>query len=373
MADIGRLEYLSGQLHQGAKKFSDAAQTLRQQAQRLDWSAQDLATGVDSWAGAGSKNFQAAWQGYHANTQKSATALDNTSQALTKLAQKIDDSVQQMRAAQAMQTAGTILTVGLVVVDVLQLGLDPVTDAATVGAVGADGALAGEADAAATAVVEADAEIGAELDQIVGEIENVSDAGDIPVVPGEEPGDINFDNSEPAVNGDGGMNGDGTGGNGSGNGNGGGGNGNDGMGGNGSGDEGINGLKNTDNFRPGAIDHVFKGDLKGTNAGGYHYEGVPNTGGSTVPGTETPPNEYGVYQAQVTVNGVPKTANGGYSTFFPKSMSPQEVVDSINEAYNSRSFVPGTGNTYAGQTSSGMTILMYLDSAGRIISAFPEY
>jgi WXG100 family type VII secretion target len=242
MADIGRLEYLSGQLHQGAKKFSDAAQTLRQQAQRLDWSAQDLATGVDSWAGAGSKNFQAAWQGYHANTQKSATALDNTSQALTKLAQKIDDSVQKMRAAQAMQTGGFFLTAGLVVLDVVQLGLDPVTDAATVGAVGADVAMVGEADAAATAVVEADAEIGAELDQIVGEIENVSDAGDIPVVPGEEPGDINFDNSEPAVNGDGGMNGDGTGGNGNGGGgNGGGGGGSGGGGGDGGGDSGGDG------------------------------------------------------------------------------------------------------------------------------------
>ena len=59
MSDIDKLAYLSGQLHQGAKTFSAAAQTLHQQAQRLDWSAQDLATGADGWAGAGSKNFQA--------------------------------------------------------------------------------------------------------------------------------------------------------------------------------------------------------------------------------------------------------------------------------------------------------------------------
>lgn len=240
MSDIDRLEHLAGQLHQGAKQFSDAARTLRQQAQRLDWSAQDLAAGVDRWAGAGSKAFQAAWQGYHANTQKSATALDNTSQALTKLAQKIDDNVQQMRHAQAMQTAGFFLTAGLVVLDVVQLGLDPVTDAATVGAAGADVAAAGEASAAATAIVEADAEIGAELDQIVGEIENVSNAGDIAGDTGAAPGDINFDNVDPEA---GGGSGGGNGGGGSGGGRGGG-NG-DGGGGGGDGGGGDNNLPAT--------------------------------------------------------------------------------------------------------------------------------
>lgn len=193
MSDIDRLKYLSNQLHQGAQKFANAAQALRQQAQSLDWSTQDLASGVDAWAGAGSRSFTAAWNRYHNSTQKSATSLDNTSQALSKLAQRIDDSVQQMRTAQAMQTASTFLTVGLVVLDVVQLGLDPVTDAATVGMAGADVAVAEGADAAATAIVEADAEIASTLDEIEAGIENTTDAGDIPIDGGSEPSDITFD------------------------------------------------------------------------------------------------------------------------------------------------------------------------------------
>ena len=52
------------------------------------------------------------------------------------------------------------------------------------------------------------------------------------------------------------------------------------------------------------------------------------------------------------MGGIPKTANGGFSTFYLKSMSPQEVVDSINEAYQNRVYI--RGNTYSGLTSSGM-------------------
>ena len=244
MSDIDRLEYLSNQLHQGAQKFANAAQTLRQQAQSLDWSAQDLASGVDAWAGAGSRSFTAAWNRYHNSTQKSATALDNTSQALSKLAQKIDDSVQQMRAAQAMETASTFLTVGLVVLDVVQLGLDPVTDAATVGAASADVAVAEEADAATTAIAEADKAIANKLDEIEAGIENTTDSGDIAADGSGEPSDISFndcgDGEPPSAGGsgnDGGNGGDGGGGGGSGGDEGGGddGGGNGNVGGNGGG------------------------------------------------------------------------------------------------------------------------------------------
>lgn len=58
-----------------------------------------------------------------------------------------------------------------------------------------------------------------------------------------------------------------------------------------------------------------------------------------VNGTEVLINDLGVYKAQVEVNGIPKSGNGGYSTFFPKEMSPQDVIDSINEAYNNKVFV----------------------------------
>ena len=73
------------------------------------------------------------------------------------------------------------------------------------------------------------------------------------------------------------------------------------------------------------------------------------------------------------MGGIPKTANGGFSTFYLKSMSPQEVVDSINEAYQNRVYI--RGNIYSGLTSSGMgmEIEMFLEKNEKIISAYPVY
>lgn len=76
-------------------------------------------------------------------------------------------------------------------------------------------------------------------------------------------------------------------------------------------------------------------------------------------GRESSTNNFGIYKAKVEVNGIPKTANGGFSSFYPKSMSPQEVIGSINEAYRNRVYI--RGNTYSGLTSSGMEIEMFLD------------
>ncbi len=130
-------------------------------------------------------------------------------------------------------------------------------------------------------------------------------------------------------------------------------------------------LKNIECFRPGALKHIFEGELNGGIASGYHYEGIPNTPGRIVLGTETFPDRYGIYLGKVTVHGVRKRTNGGKSSFFPKSMLPQEVVDSINEAYGSRRFI--WGNIYEGETLLGMRISMCLDEAGKIISAYPVY
>ncbi len=130
-------------------------------------------------------------------------------------------------------------------------------------------------------------------------------------------------------------------------------------------------LKNIGLFRPGALKHIFEGELNKGIARGYHYEGIPNTPGKIVPGTETFPDRNGVYQGRVTIYGVRKPKNGGESSFFPKSMSPQDVVDSINEAYGRRRLV--WGNAYEGETLSGIKIALCLDKSGKIISAYPVY
>ncbi|MFR8427755.1 MAG: EndoU domain-containing protein [Roseburia inulinivorans] len=100
-------------------------------------------------------------------------------------------------------------------------------------------------------------------------------------------------------------------------------------------------------------------------------KGIEGTSGNVIPETESSTNNFGIYKAKVEVNGIPKTANGGFSSFYPKSMSPQEVIGSINEAYRNRAYI--RGNTYSGLTSSGMEIEMFLDKNGKIISAYPVY
>jgi len=134
----------------------------------------------------------------------------------------------------------------------------------------------------------------------------------------------------------------------------------------------LNSLKNTENFTDSAIEHIFEGQVNARGkAVGYHYEGIEGTSGNVIPGMESSVNNIGIYKAKVEVNGIPKTANGGFSSFYPKSMSPQEVIGSINEAYRNRVYI--RGNTYSGLTSSGMEIEMFLDKNGKIISAYPVY
>lgn len=134
----------------------------------------------------------------------------------------------------------------------------------------------------------------------------------------------------------------------------------------------LKSLKNTENFTDSAIEHIFEGNIRRGTAGGYHYECIEDTAGSVIPGTEKLLNDFGVYKAQVKVNNIPKTGNGGYSTFYPKDLSPQEVIDSINEAYANRTFVKGSRNSYVGVSNRGLIIEMYINKEGKIISAFPK-
>ena len=131
-------------------------------------------------------------------------------------------------------------------------------------------------------------------------------------------------------------------------------------------------LKHTENFTEKSKLHIFEGDSnRRGQAGGYHYDMVEGTSGNIIEGTKGPAlNDAGVYEAKVEVNGTLKKANGGYSIFFPDHMSPQEVVDAINEAYSNK--VLAHGNKYIGKSSNGLKIGMYIrESDGKIISAFP--
>lgn len=136
--------------------------------------------------------------------------------------------------------------------------------------------------------------------------------------------------------------------------------------------ESVENLERTDNFRESAIHHIFDGDInRSGQATGYHTEIIQDSRGDTVEGTKTPVDANGCYKAEVTVDGVAKTANGGESSFFPEEMKPQEIIDCINEAYDDRVYL--YGNVYEGESESGIVIQMFLDSNEKIISAFPIY
>ncbi|WP_227793451.1 EndoU domain-containing protein [Paenibacillus guangzhouensis] len=133
----------------------------------------------------------------------------------------------------------------------------------------------------------------------------------------------------------------------------------------------LGSLQNTENFKIGTkengLNHIFDGEiLKNGNANGFHYEGMPNSNGKIV-GNIDPPNEFGVYQANVEISGVLK---GPKSTFFPKEWTPQQVIESVNEAFNNKVIIKN--NKYLGKTSTGMEIEFILRN-DKIISAYPVY
>ncbi|WP_246054464.1 EndoU domain-containing protein, partial [Paenibacillus anaericanus] len=133
----------------------------------------------------------------------------------------------------------------------------------------------------------------------------------------------------------------------------------------------LESLQNTENFKQGTkengLNHIFDGEiLKNGNANGFHYEGMPNSSGKIV-GNIDPPNEFGVYQANIEINGVVK---GPKSTFFPKEWTPQQVIDAVNEAFNNKVIIKN--NKYIGETGTGMEIEFILRN-DKIISAYPVY
>ncbi|MBF6978784.1 EndoU domain-containing protein [Aerococcaceae bacterium zg-BR22] len=129
----------------------------------------------------------------------------------------------------------------------------------------------------------------------------------------------------------------------------------------------INDLVNTDYFNRHALEHIFYGTInrKG-QATGYHHEGIAPDA-EIIQSTRSKNDRHGVYRAKVRVEGINKKA---MSSFFPEQWTAQQVVDAINEAYESREHV--SGNIYEG-TFDGITIQMYLTDNDKIISAFPIY
>ncbi len=115
------------------------------------------------------------------------------------------------------------------------------------------------------------------------------------------------------------------------------------------------------------MDYLFLGEInRRKKAVGYHHESM--MGGRIIPGTETTPDKNGVYEANVIINGKKKNVP---SSFFPQHWDRVAVLNAIREAYKNKKIIKG--NKYFGKTSSGMTIEMYIDRNGIILTAYPKY
>ena len=134
----------------------------------------------------------------------------------------------------------------------------------------------------------------------------------------------------------------------------------------------IKQLKNTGNFAKKTLEHIFDGTINSKGkATGYHYTKVTDSKGKVIDGTRSSVDENGVFTGKVEVSGVKKN---GFSSFYPESWTPQQVVDAINTAYDDAINDPSNpkGELWIGYCGD-LEIDMYLDSNKKITTAFPIY
>jgi len=132
-------------------------------------------------------------------------------------------------------------------------------------------------------------------------------------------------------------------------------------------------LENVDYFASGTLEHIFDGTInKKGNATGYHYTMVLDSKGKIIDGTRSKEDENGVFTGNVEVDGVKKN---GFSSFYPESWTPQQVVDAINTAYDEAVANPDnpTSNSLWIGHCGDIEIDMYLDSSQKITTAYPVY
>ena len=104
----------------------------------------------------------------------------------------------------------------------------------------------------------------------------------------------------------------------------------------------------------------------GNKTGGFLYEGLSDATSKVVHIMKAP-DANGVYQAMVEIGGkVKKTP----STFFPKTWSPEKVVEAIEDVYFNPVGVDVIRNAYDGIVD-GVKIQVFLNQYGKVVSAFP--
>ncbi|MFK7916389.1 MAG: EndoU domain-containing protein, partial [Pseudomonadales bacterium] len=118
--------------------------------------------------------------------------------------------------------------------------------------------------------------------------------------------------------------------------------------------------------------HVFEGEInrKGKPTGFHARPGGQDPANARVKSIKDRPNRAGVYTANIEVRDGGQW-KGKFSSFFPDSMSQQEVVNVILHAY--RNSKDPRKQPWSGPSGLGFQIQGYTTSRGGINTAFPVY
>jgi hypothetical protein len=120
------------------------------------------------------------------------------------------------------------------------------------------------------------------------------------------------------------------------------------------------------------LPHVFEGEInrKGKPVGYHSRPGGRDAPGARIVSMRDGPNSKGVYTANIEIQ------DGGqwkqkFSSFFPDSMSQQQVIDAIINAYSNSN--NKKSQPWQGPSGHGFDIQGYTLSKGDINTAFPVY
>ncbi len=136
-------------------------------------------------------------------------------------------------------------------------------------------------------------------------------------------------------------------------------------------------------FSERALTTIFEGDVESHRkqdgsinnyrVRGFRYEDEEQmriSGCTIKQGTRSICDARGVYRAVVRVRGVGRSPNE--SSFFPRHMAKEDVVQAISQAYMSRRLIDVPTRLWEGKAGA-LVIMLWLDESERIIDARPKY
>ena len=118
--------------------------------------------------------------------------------------------------------------------------------------------------------------------------------------------------------------------------------------------------------------HVFEGEInrKGKPTGYHSRPNGQDPSNARVASVKDKPNRYGVYTANIEVRDGNQWKSK-FSSFFPDSLSRDEVIDVILHAYNNSN--NKNSQPWEGPSGAGYRVQGYTSGQGGINTAFPIY